>query len=84
MSENIDKEQQVVVNLIKSIAEALSDSPESISVKALSSTIIELRVAKPDLGKIIGKNGNTAKAIRTIVKGVSAKLQIRTHLEIVE
>ena len=73
--------------LIHRIAEALVDSPEEVSVNALEgsqATVLELKVAKSDLGKIIGKQGRTAKAIRTILGAASAKLHKRTVLEIVE
>jgi hypothetical protein len=73
--------------LIHRIAEALVDSPEEVSVNALEgsqATVLELSVAKADLGKIIGKQGRTAKAIRTILGAASAKQHKRTVLEIVE
>jgi predicted RNA-binding protein YlqC (UPF0109 family) len=73
--------------LIQRIAEALVDSPEEVSVNALEgsqATVLELKVAKADLGKIIGKQGRTAKAIRTILGAASAKEHKRTVLEIVE
>jgi predicted RNA-binding protein YlqC (UPF0109 family) len=73
--------------LVHRIAEALVDSPEEVSVNALEgsqATVLELKVAKSDLGKIIGKQGRTAKAIRTILGAASAKLHKRTVLEIVE
>ena len=73
--------------LIHRIAEALVDKPEEVSVNALEgsqATVLELKVAKEDLGKIIGKQGRTAKAIRTILGAASAKLNKRTVLEIVE
>jgi predicted RNA-binding protein YlqC (UPF0109 family) len=73
--------------LVQRIAEALVDSPEEVSVNALEgsqATVLELKVAKSDLGKIIGKQGRTAKAIRTILGAASAKLHKRTVLEIVE
>ena len=73
--------------LIQRIAEALVDNPEEVTVNALEgsqSTVLELKVAKEDLGKIIGKQGRTAKAIRTILGASSAKGNRRTVLEIVE
>jgi len=73
--------------LIQRIAEALVDYPEHVAVTALEgsqATVLELKVAKEDLGKIIGKQGRTAKAIRTILGASSAKLNKRTILEIVE
>jgi hypothetical protein len=73
--------------LIEYIAKALVDHPEQVSVNALEgsqATVLELNVAKGDLGKVIGKQGRTAKAIRTILGAVSAKNKKRTVLEIVE
>ena len=74
-------------DLIQRIAEALVDSPEQVAVTAIEgsqSIVLELKVAQDDLGKIIGKQGRTAKAIRTILGAASAKENKRTVLEIVE
>jgi len=74
-------------DLIQRIAEALVDKPEQVAVTALEgsqATILELKVAKEDLGKVIGKQGRTAKAIRTILGASSAKENKRTVLEIIE
>jgi hypothetical protein len=74
-------------DLIQRIAEALVDNPEQVTVNAVEgsqATILELKVAKEDLGKIIGKQGRTAKSIRTILGAASAKMHKRTVLEIVE
>ena len=74
-------------DLVQHIAEALVDKPEEVSVNALQgsqATVLELKVAKEDLGKIIGKQGRTAKSIRTILGAASAKENKRTVLEIVE
>lgn len=74
-------------DLIQRIAEALVDKPEEVSINALQgsqATVLELKVAKEDLGKIIGKQGRTAKSIRTILGAASAKENKRTILEIVE
>ncbi|HWR92599.1 MAG TPA: KH domain-containing protein [Desulfobacterales bacterium] len=73
--------------LIEHIAKALVDEPERVSVNVLEgsqATVLELNVAKVDLGKVIGKQGRTAKAIRTILGAVSAKNKRRVLLEIVE
>ena len=73
--------------LIEYIAKALVDHPEQVSVNAVEgsqATVLELNVAKGDLGKVIGKQGRTAKAIRTILGAVSAKNKKRAVLEIVE
>lgn len=74
-------------DLIQRIAEALVDNPEEVTVTALQgsqATVLELKVAKEDLGKIIGKQGRTAKSIRTILGAASAKENKRTLFEIVE
>lgn len=76
-----------LAKMIETIAKALVDQPEVVSVAEVegeNTTVIELRVAKTDIGKIIGKQGNTAKAIRTILMGAATKLRRRTVLEIVE
>lgn len=73
--------------LIKLIAEALVDEPDQVSVRELEgdhTSVYELRVAKTDIGKVIGKHGRTANAMRTIVGAVSAKEKKRSMLEIVE
>lgn len=74
-------------DLIKYIAEALVDYPEQVSVNEVvgnQTSVLELKVAKEDLGKIIGKQGRTARAIRTILSAASAKIKKRTVLEIIE
>ena len=73
--------------LVESIAKALVDNPEEVAVTATEgsqATVLELKVAKEDLGKIIGKKGNTARAIRTLLSAASGKAQRRHFLEIVE
>jgi len=73
--------------LIKYISQALVDNPEKVEVTEVvgeQTSVIELRVAKEDLGKVIGKQGRTAKAIRTILSAASAKLHKRSVLEIIE
>ena len=73
--------------LIERIARALVDHPEEVTVTALEgnqATVLELKVAKEDIGKIIGKQGRTAQAIRTILSSVSAKEKKRTVLEIMD
>ena len=74
-------------DLIIQIARALVDNPEQVAVNVLEgsqATVLELAVAKEDLGKIIGKQGRTARAIRTILSAASAKQRKRAVLEIVE
>ncbi len=74
-------------DLIKYIAQALVDNPEVVEVAEVEgerTSVIELKVAKEDLGKVIGKQGKTAKAMRTILSAASAKIRKRTVLEIIE
>ncbi len=74
-------------DLVKYISHALVDNPDEVSVSEVEgeqTSVIELRVAKEDLGKIIGKHGRTAQAIRTILSAASAKHRKRAVLEIVE
>lgn len=74
-------------DLIKQIAQALVDYPEQVEVTVVQgnqTTVLELKVAKEDLGKVIGKQGRTARSMRTILGAASAKLKIRTVLEIIE
>jgi predicted RNA-binding protein YlqC (UPF0109 family) len=73
--------------LITRIAQALVDKPEVVSVDEIHgehTTVLKLNVDKSDLGKIIGKKGNTARAIRTLLSAASGKAQRRHFLEIVE
>jgi predicted RNA-binding protein YlqC (UPF0109 family) len=73
--------------LIEYIAKALVDKPEEVSVTELEgqqASVIELKVAKEDLGKVIGKQGRTARAMRTILGAASAKMKKRSVLEILE
>lgn len=74
-------------DLIAYIARALVDDPEKVQVVEIAgemTSVIELRVAKDDVGKVIGKQGHTANAIRTIVNAAAAKLKKRVVLEIVD
>lgn len=74
-------------DLITYIAKALVDRPEEVVVTEIEgkqTSVIELKVAKEDIGKIIGKRGRTAQAIRTILSAVSTKLNKRCTLEILE
>ena len=73
--------------LISKIAQALVDKPEVVSVDEVQgehTTVLKLTVDKSDLGKVIGKKGNTARAIRTLLSAASGKAQRRHFLEIVE
>jgi predicted RNA-binding protein YlqC (UPF0109 family) len=73
--------------LVKHIAQALVDYPDQVSVNEIEgsqTTVLELKVAKEDLGKIIGKQGRTARAFRTLLSAASAKIKKRMVLEIIE
>jgi hypothetical protein len=73
--------------LITYIAKALVDNPEEVQVSEVEgnqTSVLELKVAKEDLGKVIGKQGRTARAMRTILSAASAKVKKRTVLEIIE
>ena len=73
--------------LIDYIARALVDNPDEVSVSEIEgnqTSVLELKVAKEDLGKVIGKQGRTARAMRTILSAASAKGKKRTVLEIIE
>jgi len=74
-------------DLIAYIAKALVDKPEEVVVTEIEgeqTSVIELKVAKEDLGKVIGKQGRTARAMRTILSASSTKLRKRAVLEIIE
>ena len=74
-------------DLLIKIARALVDNPEQIKVNEIVGTqtvVLELRVAKSDMGKVIGKQGRTAHAIRTLLNAASGKAGKRHVLEIVE
>ena len=73
--------------LIEDIAKALVDIPEEVVVKSVEgeqTTVLELKVAPSDLGKVIGKQGRTARSIRTILGAAGMKLNRRFTLEILE
>jgi len=74
-------------NLLIKIAQSLVDEPEQVQVDEVVSSqtiILELRVAKADMGKVIGKQGKTANAIRTLLNAVAGKVKKRYMLEIVD
>jgi predicted RNA-binding protein YlqC (UPF0109 family) len=74
-------------DLLIKIAQALVDNPEKVEVNEIESTqtvVLELKVAKSDMGKVIGKQGRTANAIRTLLNAASGKIGKRYMLEIVE
>lgn len=73
--------------LVEQMARALVDSPEEVIVKEVEgerTTVFELRVASTDLGKVIGKQGKTARAMRTILGAAGTKIGKRCVLEILE
>ena len=73
--------------LVEQIAQALVDAPEQVQVTPVEdgdATVLELRVAPTDLGKVIGRQGRTAKSIRTILGAASMKFKKRYMLEIIE
>ena len=73
--------------LVSQIARSLVDNPQDVLVNAIEgnqTTVLELRVAKEDIGKVIGRQGRTARAMRTLIAAVSAKFKKRAILEIVE
>lgn len=74
-------------NLLNKIVQALVDNPEQIKITPVEGNqtiILELKVAKEDIGKVIGKKGRTAQAIRILLGAASAKLKKRTTLEIID
>jgi hypothetical protein len=76
-----------VDELVREIARALVDEPEAVDVQSVQrdeNTILKLRVAPGDVGKVIGKQGRTARSVRTILGAVSMKLHHRYTLDILE
>lgn len=76
-----------LAKMIELVARMLVDLPDQVEVGEVegeNTTVVELKVAKSDIGKIIGKEGRTAKALRTILTGASTKLRQRTVLEIID
>ncbi len=74
-------------DLIEYIAKALVDNPDEVVISEVvgdQTSVLELKVAKDDLGKVIGKQGRSARAMRTILSAASTKLKKRTVLEIIE
>lgn len=73
--------------LIEFVSKALVDIPEAVEVSEVEgeqTTVVELKVDKSDLGKVIGKQGRTARALRTILNAASTKIKKRSVLEIIE
>lgn len=77
----------IMKELVLYMAKALVDNPDQVEVSELEgeqTSVIELKVAKEDLGKVIGKQGRTARAMRTILSAASTKIRKRSVLEIIE
>ena len=82
-----EKKLSELSKMIEYMARMLVDLPDQVEISEIvgeNTTVIELKVAKEDLGKIIGKQGRTARAVRTVLNGASTKLRKRTVLEIIE
>ena len=80
-------EMVAVEELVREIARALVDEPEAVDVQSVQrdeNTVLKLRVAPADVGKVIGKQGRTARSVRTILGAVSMKLHHRYPLDILE
>jgi len=80
-------EGQIMRDLVQYISEALVDKPEEVKVNVVegeNSIILELKVAADDVGKVIGKGGQTAKALRKILSAAATKLKKKSLLQIVE
>lgn len=83
----VNETVRLMTELLTEIARALVDSPEKVSVEAKNDgegTVLRLRVAPTDVGKIIGKQGRTARSMRTILTAASMKLKHRFSLDILE
>jgi len=87
LTQRIHAEEVMLKELIEFMARALVDNPENVRVSEImgeQTSVIELRVSKEDLGKVIGKQGRTARAMRTILSAASTKIRKRAVLEIIE
>jgi predicted RNA-binding protein YlqC (UPF0109 family) len=87
MGSNMADNEKQLISLIEFVVKALVDMPDQVKVNAVrgeQTTVIELHVAKEDLGKVIGKMGKTAQSLRTILNAVSTKMKMRSVLEIIE
>ncbi|MEI7440795.1 MAG: KH domain-containing protein [bacterium] len=83
----MSEKESELVGLIEYVVKALVDFPDQVKVNAVrgeQTTVIELHVAKDDLGKVIGKQGRTAQSLRTVLNAASTKLKLRSVLEIIE
>ena len=83
-----EPEREIIMKeFVEFIIKSLVDYPEKVSITEVEGeriTILEVKVAKEDMGKVIGKRGNTAQSIRTLLGAASAKLGKRAVLEIIE
>lgn len=87
MEAEIETYQDKGKNLVETMVQALVDMPEKVNVivnQGEQTTVFEIKVDKSDLGKVIGKQGKTARSIRQIVNGFSAKFSKRAVVEIIE
>jgi predicted RNA-binding protein YlqC (UPF0109 family) len=87
MLESCAQESKPVKELVAEIAKALVDHPDDVSVREVEGeqvTVLELRVAPNDLGKVIGKQGRTARSIRTLLGAAGVKMNRRFTLEILD
>jgi predicted RNA-binding protein YlqC (UPF0109 family) len=87
MAEPMENPPVLMKQLVEDIAKALVDMPEEVVVRELNGeqvTVLELKVSPTDLGKVIGKQGRTARSIRTLIGAASMKLNRRYTLEILE
>lgn len=87
MSLDVMDKKDNLKGLVEFIVKHLVDNPDKVNVSVVNgeqATIIELKVAQIDLGKVIGKQGRTAKALRTLVHGIATKQKKRAILEILE
>jgi predicted RNA-binding protein YlqC (UPF0109 family) len=85
--EDVQKAMVEVEELVREIAQALVDEPAAVEVESIAreeNTVLKLRVAPTDVGKVIGKQGRTARSVRTILGAVSMKLHHRYTLDILE
>ena len=74
-------------DLVEWMARSLVDKPDAVTVEEVpegDQTVLELRVAQDDLGKVIGKQGRTARALRTVLSAAASKARVRAVLEIIE
>ena len=82
------QEQTNLAELVGVMAKALVDDPNAVEVAEFdgegSSSVVELKVAQPDIGKVIGKAGRTAEAMRVVLAAASTKLGRRVHLDILD